>query len=149
MVYALRTNIEVLKFIDRTPTKSIKEGQEFVKQIAKSVKDSTAIYWAIALKDSPKLIGSICFWNFSEDHKLAELGYELFPDYQGRGIMSEALKVILEYGFNTARIEIIEAFTHKDNLRSKSLLLKHDFKEVKDRVDNDNANNIIFIKKND
>ena len=148
-VYALRTNKEVIKFIDRPPSRTKGDGLAFVEHIANSVKDNSTIYWVIALKGSPKLIGSICLWNFSKDHKVAEVGYELFPDFQGQGIMSEALNVVLDFGFNSVGFQIIEAFTHKDNLDSKNLLLKHGFVENKDRVDVDNANNIIVIKRND
>ena len=143
-VYALRTNKEVLNFIDRPPSRNINEGLAFVERIAKNIANNTALYWAIAIIDDPKLIGSICLWNFSEDNQKAEVGFELFPKYQGLGIMNEALGVVLNFGFNSGRFETIEAFTHKDNLSSKSLLLRHGFKEDIGRVDKDNANNIIY-----
>lgn len=148
-VYALRTNKDVTKFIDRPPSRNKAAGFAFVEHITNSVDQNNIIYWAIALKDNPKLIGSICLWNFSEDHKTAEVGYELYPKYQGQGMMSEALKAVLEFGFYSAGFNIIEAFTHKDNLDSKNLLLKYGFNEDKSRVDVDNANNIIFTKQND
>jgi len=148
-VYALRTNKDVTKFIDRPPSRSKGDGLAFVNRITNSVRDNSVIYWVITLKDNPKLIGSICLWNFSKDHKIAEVGYELFPEHQGKGIMSEALIEVLNFGFNFAGFNSIEAFTHKDNLDSKNLLLKHGFIEDKGRVDVDNANNIIFIKQND
>ena len=148
-VYALRTNKEVIKFIDRPPLRTKGDGLAFVERITNSVKDNTVIYWVITLKGNPNLIGSICLWNFSKDHKVAEVGYELFPEYQNQGIMSEALNVVLDFGFNSARFNTIEAFTHKDNLGSKNLLLKYGFDEDLGRVDNDNLNNIIYKKQND
>jgi len=58
--------------------------------------------------------------------------------------MSEALSKILDYGFNRIGLKKIEAFTHKNNLKSTAMLLKNNFKHDVGRTDKDNENNIIF-----
>jgi len=58
---------------------------------------------------------TICLWNFSSKKNVAELGYELDPALQGEGIMSEALKKIIEFGFQEIELKKIEAYTHKNN----------------------------------
>ena len=148
-VYKLRTDQDVIKYIDRPLSRNDNTGLAFVERITSNVKDNSAIYWVITLKDNPKLIGTICLWNFSEDHTIAEIGYELLPEYQKQGIMNEAVNAVLDFGFNSLGFKDIEAFTHKDNLGSKNLLRKHGFIEIEGRVDADNVNNIIFTKQND
>lgn len=66
-------------------------------------------------------------WNFSKDNKKAEVGYDLNPLFQRKGIMSEALKSILGFGFNNLNLDKIDAFTHKKNESSKKLLEKNGF----------------------
>lgn len=87
-------------------------------------------------------------WNFSEDRKTAEIGYELFPHSQGKGIMDEAIKKLIGFAFQTLGIDILEAFTNKNNLKSISLLLRNNFSHVPGRKDEDDINNVIFILKN-
>ena len=36
-----------------------------------------------------EMIGSICLWNFTDNQKSAEIGYDLSPKYQRKGIMNE------------------------------------------------------------
>ena len=86
-----------------------------------------SITWGITTKESDVLIGSICLWNFSKDKKTAEVGYALDPEFQRRGIMSEALKAILDYGFNQRGFETIEAYTDYRNMSSKTLLKDMDY----------------------
>ena len=62
--------------------------------------------------------------------------------------MSEALKHILYFGFNTLNFKTIEAFTQTNNESSKRLLLKNGFTLNETRKDENNAKNLIFeIKK--
>jgi len=148
-VFHLRTDTEVIKYIDRPVSREDKNGKAFIERISKGVKNRELFFWVISQKENPKLIGSICLWNFSSDKTIAEVGYELNPKHFRKGIMNEALTVVLDFGFNSAQFKTIEAFTHRANLGSKTLLTKHGFVEVKERVDEHNLNNIIFIKTND
>ncbi len=80
-----------------------------------------SISWGITTKESNILIGSICLWNFSEDKKTAEVGYDLDPEFQGKGIMSEALKAVLNFGFKRRGFDTIEAHTDYRNNPSEKL----------------------------
>jgi len=148
-VFRLRTDKEVNKFIERPTSRTEKNGEEFVKRIEKGIADNSIFLWVISLQETPKLIGTICLWNFNEDQTVAEVGYDLFPEYHSQGIMTEALNAVLDFGFNTASFKAIEAFTHNDNKASIKLLIKNGFLEDKNRRDLENANNIIFVKQND
>jgi len=85
--------------------------------------------------------------NFSEDRKTAEVGYELLPNYHRKGIMSEALKAVLNFGFNELYLNEILAFTNKFNENSKSLLLKNNFTLEEGRVDEGFPDNLVFSLK--
>ncbi|WP_239001346.1 GNAT family N-acetyltransferase [Elizabethkingia anophelis] len=84
----------------------------------------------------------------SADRKTAEVGYDLKPLYHGKGIMSEALVAVIEFGFSTLGLDKIEAFTSRYNEASKSLLLKHNFILNPERTDEDNLDNLIFELRN-
>ena len=56
--------------------------------------------------------------------KNAEMGYWLAEEYWGRGIMTEAVKQIIEYGFKTFDISRIFARSFSTNLASQRVLEK-------------------------
>lgn len=143
-ISSLRSNERVNQYIDRPKQTSIDEAKAFITKINDGIKLNQWIYWTICLKDNSELIGTICLWNFSEDKMTAELGYELSPTFQGQGLMNEAFKIILNYGFQTMGLKNIEAFVHKDNDSSIRLLVKNNFKLEAERKDEKNSNNLIF-----
>ena len=142
---ALRSNDHVNKYIDRKKQTTLAQANTFIHNINIGIRSCKWLYWAISLKEHPTLIGTICLWNFSANNTIAEVGYELSPRYQGRGIMSEALACIIDHSFHTLNLQALEAFTHKDNSSSLQLLLKHDFQLESNRKDDENENNRIFM----
>ena len=130
------------KSINRSFTDNLKETEKFINKIEDRIPKRQNINWNITLKSNLKMIGTICLWNFSEDQKTVEVGYDLYPQFQGMGIMSEALKCVVDYGFKKLELEKIEAYTHRGNEASKRLLEKNNFTLVHDK--NDNEFNIVF-----
>ena len=57
----------------------------------------------------------------------AEIGYRLHPAQHGKGIMNEALKAVLDYGFNVMNLHSVEANTNPGNKESISLLERNGF----------------------
>ncbi len=143
-IFMLRSDNRVNQYLARPKQKDIKEIRAFINKINNGINNNEWIYWAITLKESPKLIGTICYWNFSNKKTVAEIGYELDPAFQGNGIMSEAIKKIIEFGFQVIELDTIEAYTHKKNNNSTKLLQKYNFEQDADRIDKENSNNIIF-----
>lgn len=140
----LRTDAVVNRYVNRDTPKNHQDVLNFIEKIVNGVNDEKCYYWCITKQHSNKLIGTISLWNFSENKKKAEIGYDLHPKYHGQGIMSEALQVVVHYGFKELKIDKLEAFTHFENLSSINLLLKNKFKKAELRIDTDNQNNRIF-----
>ncbi len=151
VILFLRSDEVVNKYIERPEsrkTKNIADAKRFIAEITNYLETNTSIAWGITLKNDTKIIGTICLWNFSEDRKTAKVGYDLNPKFQKRGIMNEALKSIVQFGFSELNLELIEAFTNKDNESSIKLLEKNNFKLMENRKDDDNKANLIFELKN-
>lgn len=134
-VFILRSDKEVNRYLGRTPVTVIEEAREFIKKIGDSVQQGKSCYWAICFSANAELIGTICIWNLSADGKTGEVGYELHPAHQGKGVMNEALKAVIDFAFHKKGIEMLEAYTHKDNLASTRLLVKNGFLLQPDRKD--------------
>lgn len=147
----LRSDKTINKFIERPEhrrTRNKADALKFIKELHENIENNKSIAWGITLKNKPQIIGTICLWNFSEDKKTAEVGYDLDPEFQGKGIMSEALNMIIDFGFKILELDKIEAFTHKDNEKSKMLLVKNKFHFMEQRKDIENEATVIFELKN-
>jgi ribosomal-protein-alanine N-acetyltransferase len=126
-IFSLRSSESVNKYLDRPIEPNSHQAEAFIHKIQTGVKEGTWIYWTICLKPADNLIGTVCLWNFSVEQQSAELGYELLPTYQGRGLMQEAVENTLAYGFNTLKLQKIIAGTHSENTASLRLLRKTGF----------------------
>ncbi len=142
-IFSLRADTTINKYLDRHPGKTVEEALTFIKKVNENFKNNTGFYWAITQTGSGKLIGTICLFDFSNDLKKCEIGYELLPNYQGQGIMNEAIKKVIEFAFHTLGLDTIEAFTHKDNQSSTNLLLRSNFEEMA-IIDEANPNLTVF-----
>ena len=141
-IFALRSDPNVNKYLDREPAKSMDDAKTFIKIINENIQKNDSIYWAITLSNKDKLIGTICLFNFLDDNKLAEIGYELLPGYQGLGIMQEATSKVIDFGIQHIGLNSIKAYTHSENQRSTRLLEKFNFKKENDTTE---GNLMLFL----
>lgn len=129
-IFLLRSDTKVNELIDRVTATSIDEAYEFINKIIANQNNGEGIMWAITLKDTPKLIGTILYWNIVKDKDEAEIGYELLPAWHGKGIMQEALIKVIAFGFKSLRLKNIVAEPKMGNLRSVNLLEKCGFMKI-------------------
>lgn len=147
----LRSDETINRYIERPEdrkTRNKSDAVRFIKELNENIKNNKSIAWGITLKNDPQIVGTICLWNFSHNNKIAEVGYDLSPEFQRKGIMSEALKLVMNFGFNELELEKIVADTHHGNKSSIGLLERNGFHFVKNRKDLDNDSNIIFELEN-
>lgn len=129
-LYALRTNDVVNRYIDRPKPQALDEVDSFIKTINRGISQNEWLYWAIILKKEKQLAGTICLWQFSPEKNAIELGYELLPQFQGKGIMQEAFEAVANYGFQQLRLQSMEAYTHPDNTSSIVFLERNGFRRT-------------------
>ena len=130
-IFTLLSNKHVATFFQRPYAKSEQDAVEFINKVAEGIQAQQWIIWAVVLPHSDKLIGTISLWNISHEDDSAEISYEILPEYQNQGYMREAVQVVINYGFTTMRLNVIEARTSIKNERSLNLLNKLCFIEQK------------------
>ena len=123
----LRSDPTILQYLDRDPIHSTAEAALFIKRIADSVDRNEGINWGISLKDDPTLIGTIGFWRLLKEHFRAEIGYLLHPQHWGKGLVSEAIAAVMEYGWNDMGLHSVEANVNPQNAASIRVLQKAGF----------------------
>jgi ribosomal-protein-alanine N-acetyltransferase len=85
--------------------------------------------WIIMRKTDQRPIGTCGFHKWDQAHQRAEIGYDLAADCWGQGIMSEALRVAINSGFERMGLNRIDAIVYVGNLRSLALLQKMGFQQ--------------------
>ena len=125
-IFILRSDELVNRYLGRSKANSIEDARQFITKILNSGRDQST-YWGISFKEEQRLIGTICLWNISKERSSAEIGYELLPDYHGKGLIQEAIEIVIQYGFQNMNLQLLEAVLHPANIKSVKLLEKNKF----------------------
>ena len=126
-VFELRSNPEIMKYIPRPLVTTTDEAMAHVKMIQEKIEANEGINWAITLKGNPKMIGIIGHYRIRWEHFRSEIGYMLLPAHQGKGIITEAVQLLIYYGFNEMKMHSLEAIIDPNNDASAKVLEKNNF----------------------
>lgn len=127
LIFDYQCSKENFPYVDMPIYTNIEEARNYIAKMNAGVASNKWIIWAIADADTNQILGTISIWNLSIEESKAELGYGLFPGNAGKGIMSEALYKVVEYGFEVMELKTIEAYTNVINKKSTALLERNDF----------------------
>lgn len=126
-VYFLRSEPELQTYIDRDPATSLDEAYAFIQLITDNLDNNVGVSWAMTLKGEDKMIGSVAIWRIDKENYRAEIGYVLHPAYQGKGLMHEAMKAVIDYGFRDMKLHSLEANINPGNMSSQRVLERAGF----------------------
>lgn len=125
-IYIGLSNPDVIKYygISFNSLESTKEQMTWFSELEKN---KTGIWWAICSHDNRTFYGAGGLNDLSEEHKKAEIGLWLLPYFWGKGIMTETMPLICDYGFDQLGLHRIEGFVESNNQNCKKAMAKLDF----------------------
>ncbi len=126
-LFEIKADREITSRYGREPHTEIEQTSRWVEEIFRDYREERTLFWCITLKGNDRPIGTFTLWNMNLESFMAELGYELSRNYQGRGIMSEALLPLFDWAFQVMGLNRIEACPLKMNTPSVALLEKLGF----------------------
>ena len=85
------------------------------------------LWWAVCSKDNTQFYGSGGVCDLSVEHRRAEIGFWLLPEFWGNGFMQEAMPLIVDYCFQKLNLHRIEGFVESHNKNCKRAMEKLDF----------------------
>lgn len=88
-----------------------------------------SIFWAIANPKTNQIIGTAGFNYINPVHRRTELSYDLAFEHWGRGIMTEALRIICNFACREFGMSRIQANVATDNYASIRVLEKLNFEK--------------------
>ncbi|WP_168124032.1 GNAT family protein [Paenibacillus sp. HB172176] len=120
---------EVTKYYDLVSFTNINQAEELINRWNQRFERNQGIRWGITLKSENRVIGTCGFHSWMKNHHRSEIGYELTPQYWRKGIMTEAILKVVEFGFNNLELNRIEAFVEPENVNSRKVLERIEFRE--------------------
>jgi ribosomal-protein-alanine N-acetyltransferase len=126
-VLALRGNPETMKYIPRPLAKTEEDALAHIDMINEKIDTNIGINWGITIKRNSKIIGIIGHYRIQPENHRAEIGYMSLPEYHGKGYITEAIKAVVEYGFEQMNLHSVEAIIDPENIASERVLQKNGF----------------------
>jgi ribosomal-protein-alanine N-acetyltransferase len=118
---------EVLRYHDLEPFSSAEQVQQMIERLHAAFAGKQRWRWGIALRDSDQIIGTGGFVSWNRAWALGELGYDLARASWGQGLMTEALRAMIQFGFAHMGLHRIEAEVMPANRASVRVLEKLGF----------------------
>ena len=126
-VFRLFSDPAVMRYHDMDVFTSGEQAQALIERQRQRFEQKERFRWGLALKEPDTIIGTGGYvaWNRMWYH--AELGYNLASPYWGQGLMTEALRAMISFGFERMGLHRIEAEVMPENEASLRLLRKLGF----------------------
>jgi [ribosomal protein S5]-alanine N-acetyltransferase len=121
-LFATFSDAAVVEYYGDPAHQSVEDSRDLIRRQQEWYARRAGVRWGVTLKGERALIGSCGFFLFDEEFRRAEMCYELARAHWRRGIMREATRAIISYGFGAARLHRIEAVVNGGNEPSTALL---------------------------
>jgi ribosomal-protein-alanine N-acetyltransferase len=108
-------------YADRT------QALDLIDRLDTGYAERRSIAWGITLKPDDVVIGITGYKYWNRIDYRAAIGYDLAQTYWGRGLMPEAVRAILAFGFEQMALNRVEADADVANLASIRVLQKVGF----------------------
>lgn len=123
-MYAYASRQDVTKYLTWYPHPDRSYTHEYLEYLGGRYAAGMFYDWAVVYEPECKMVGTCGFTSFNCTSDSAEVGYVINPEYWGKGIATEALRRVLQFGFEEMKLHRIEAKFIEGNVRSRHLMEK-------------------------
>ena len=115
---------EVARHVLWDAHRTVGDSRAYLRYMLRRYRSHEPASWGIEWRETGAVIGTIGFMWVQEDNSAAEVGYSLARDFWGKGYMTEALKAVIQYGFDGLNLNRIEAQHETTNPASGAVMRK-------------------------
>ena len=108
-IFAFASDPEVARYVLWDPHRSVSDTRSYIAYMRSLYRRGLPASWAVTLRSSGVVIGTIGFMWFSETNSSAEVGYSFSRDWWNQGIATEALSVVISSAFASLPLNRLEA----------------------------------------
>lgn len=119
---------EVTRYYDFDTFTSLGQAADLIVRQETRYEKGEAIRWGITQRANDVVIGTVGLV-ISRSSAIGGLGYDLARPYWQRGIMTEALRIVISYSFLSVNLNRLQALVMPGNVASINLLNKLGFLE--------------------
>jgi ribosomal-protein-alanine N-acetyltransferase len=124
-MFAYASDPAVTRYVLWDTHRSIEDSESFLRLAIEGYERGDFGGWGVILKDSGAFIGTCGLdAGYAPEHARAELGYVLSREYWGKGLMPEAVRAIIAFGFARVELNRIEARCIAANIASARVMEK-------------------------
>ena len=105
--------------------RSVEDSESFLRLALEGYEREDFGGWGVVLKDSGAFVGT-CGMDagYAPEHARAELGYVLSREHWGRGLMPEAVRAVIRFGFGRMGLNRVQARCIAENAASARVMEK-------------------------
>jgi ribosomal-protein-alanine N-acetyltransferase len=116
---------EVTRYVLWDTHRSIEDSESFLRFAIEGYEKGDFGGWGVVLKDSGVFIGTCGLdAGYAPEHARAELGYVLSREHWGKGLMPEAARAVIAFGFGRMELNRIQARCIAENTASARVMEK-------------------------
>jgi [ribosomal protein S5]-alanine N-acetyltransferase len=123
-VFEWASDDTVTQFLSWPTHRSLDDTRRYLQSVLDGYARHEFAGWGIELKAERKLVGGLALRHWDRGHRRTEIGYVMNPRYQGRGIMTEAVRLVIVCGFEQLQLNRIEAHCFVENVASEQVMRK-------------------------
>lgn len=102
-------------------TNTVEDTAQFIAAKCQEVAANGGYPQSFAIIYKGEIAGTIGFNELQRGNKIGVVGYWLGEQFQQKGMMTKALKALIEYGFNDLQLNRIEIRVATENTKSRAL----------------------------
>ena len=123
-VFAYASDPEVTHYVIWDTHRTIEDSESFLRSTVERYENAEAADWGIVCKENGRFVGGCGIVEWDLDHARAEMGYVLSREYWGQGLMPEAVRAMISFGFERMGLNRIEARCMVENVASARVMEK-------------------------
>ena len=123
-----------ISFYNSVQATTLQQATEMHDRINKDYYNGKTIHWGIADNLTNKIVGT-CGYYRGLDKGTGELGCVLLPQFRGKGYMTSAMLLAIDFGINSIGLKRIWAITTQQNAKAIKLLERLNFVKIADLED--------------
>lgn len=123
-MFAYANDPQVARYVTWEAHPDLEHTRSYLRTVEEAYRKGAHYDWGVVYTATRKLIGTCGYVSIDRQNKRGEIGYALSRDYWGQGIITEAAREIVRFGFEELGLYRIEAVCEVPNIGSARVMEK-------------------------